>query len=109
MSDEKIGARWEDEAEMAVALEEAAIVERSGTNDYQGCGSFLVHRPGRYRNDYQEQFGVLDWSYGSCGGCDDREDKPRRQVVLEFCDDIKWFNDEAQAREAYAQCKSRHW
>lgn len=88
MSDER--ARWYEEAKSAAAKSGWTEVEYGGIDDYQGWGVLLI------RNG--EQWGVLPWSYGSCGGCDEYEDLSDVQQCAAFTALIETAADEATAR-----------
>lgn len=94
MSSESIGARWEGLAEEALKRQGYTVIDRAGINDYQGWCSLLG------RTDIVGTgitYAVVSWSYGSCSGCDSREDQEYEQVILDFIHDTERFADEGAA------------
>lgn len=86
----RIGARWEEEAEEAVARlgSGAYVVQRAGESDYQGWCSFLV----AWEPDDVAgwRYGTMSWSYGSCSGCDCYEGMEPEELSKSFSELITW-------------------
>lgn len=74
----KIGIRYEDEAEAALERVGFVVCDRAGVNDYQGWG-VLMGKSG-------EEFAVISWSYGSCPVCDEYEEMSDSDCEKAFSD-----------------------
>ena len=92
-----INARWEDVAEAALVRAGFAVIDRAGTNDYQGWG-VLLGKSG-------DEFAVVSWSYGSCAVCDGYEDLSEEARAAEFDGMIARGMTEQEARLKFDSSK----
>ena len=87
---------WYDYQPMLDAFGKIAI--QVDDDDYQGDSRLLYDENGK--------IGVLIFGWGSCSGCDALQACGSLWEVQELCDslqeDIKWFDDKAQALEYFA-------
>lgn len=87
---------WCDYQPMLDAFGKIAI--QVDDDDYQGDSRLLYDENGK--------IGVLIFGWGSCSGCDALQACGSLGEVQELCDslqeDIKWFDDKAQALEYFA-------
>lgn len=82
--------RWSEFAERLIGDWE--ILWERAEVDYQGFAEVLAAKDGR--------FCYLEWSYGSCSGCDQWEDMPEEQAFADFKTGAMFF-DSADAFRAW--------
>lgn len=70
--------RWSDYA--APLVEDWDILWEDSYDDYQGSARVLAFKQGQLR--------YLEWSYGSCSGCDSYEDLSEEDVEKEFKNNV---------------------
>jgi hypothetical protein len=75
--------RWSEYAEELIGND--YILWEDASNDYQGHAKILS-----YNNN---QFSYIEWSYGSCSGCDSYEGLPDEDIRKEFKKDCMVFSD----------------
>lgn len=85
--------RWQSEAEQALKNKGYDLVDSDGVSDYQGWGVLL----GRCGNSWA----ILNWSYGSCSGCDRYEGMNENDIVESLTDNIEEYSSEEDARKAF--------
>lgn len=90
--------RWESDAEAALERAGFKVVERDGTDDYQGWGALLA-------TDSKGRWATLAWSYGTCSYCDSYEDLSDEELEAEFDQSIEIFETEDRARLSFADLK----
>jgi hypothetical protein len=89
--------RWEEEAEAALKRAGFTVIDRAGTNNWQGWGVLLGRK--------EEEFAVLAWSYGSCSGCDSYEGLDEAELIAEFDALVERGLTEQAARKRFSENK----
>lgn len=95
--------RWLEETKKAANYLGWNVVETDGVDDWHGWGVLLLKTP-------TGDWGVLTWSYGSAGCCDQYEDAVRNaetpaEYAAIFCDCIEPCPDEEAARMKFSERK----
>lgn len=81
---------------------QAEIIWECSENDYQGHANILAHMP-------DGQFAHYEWTYGSCSGCDDWENRclTHDQIEAEMREHTAWLPD-AQAMLRYVHLEGEY-
>lgn len=87
--------RWEGEAETAAAQDGWTVVDRAGISYWQGWGALLLRRG--------DEWAGLQWSYGSCSGCDAYEGQSEEETVADLKGNIRTYATEEEARRCYTE------
>jgi hypothetical protein len=53
----------------------------------------------------REEWGILSWSYGSCSGCDPREDMGAAECLDDLASQVEWCASETDARVKFEAAK----
>lgn len=77
--------RWSELAERLIG--DWDVLWENACVDYQGSAELLAYKDGR--------FCYLEWSYGSCSGCDPWEDLPEDEALSEMQRNAMFFADGA--------------
>ena len=77
--------RWSELAERLIG--DWFVVWEDAYVDYQGSAELLAYKDGA--------FCYLEWSYGSCSGCDPWEDIPENEALCEMKRNAMFFTDAA--------------
>ncbi len=81
--------RWSEFAERLIG--DWDVLWEHAEVDYQGFAELLAAKDGR--------FCYLQWSYGSCSGCDQWEDMPEEQAFDDFKTGAMFFESADSVRE----------
>jgi hypothetical protein len=73
----------------AVFGQDAEVIFEASTDDYQGSANVLLRMA-------DGRFAHFEWTYGSCSGCDEWEDRglSDEQIEQVMRDTAVWFDDE---------------
>lgn len=87
----QVTGRW---LEYNIALiEDWEVLWADGQDDYQGSCSFVAW----VDQSWNPQFVMVDWSWGSCSGCDGYEDMAEKERILAFMNQRSYFNETSLA------------
>lgn len=75
--------RWSELFERIIG--DWIVIWEEAEADYQGYAKVLAYKDGR--------FCYVEWTYGSCSGCDPWEDLPEDEVLEEINKDAMFFDD----------------
>lgn len=69
---------------------DSEVIWEASEADYQGSANILIRTA-------EGRFAHFEWTYGSCSGCDEWEDRGLSDVEIETTmrDTAVWFDDEA--------------
>lgn len=97
-----VPGRWSGEVVNALKLDGFELVDSDGVDDYQGWAVLL------FTCDLRE-WAVVDYSYGSCSGCDQYEEMSDDERTSAFRELAVRYDTEQSAREAFKEAADRGW
>jgi hypothetical protein len=92
--------KYETKAKQALAEKGYEFVKSDGVNDWQGWVILLGH------NKNTNKYAIIYYGYGSCSGCDSRENLSEEEIVKGFIKNMDEFDSLEEAEKFYEEHKS---